>query len=80
MAEALAHERRVRAKKVVGLFRTLNCARLVPAKIDHEADAELIAIKVGLDKLEVSAKVRPEMPKPGSCMTLWVERKWRTIG
>jgi hypothetical protein len=68
------------AKKVAGLFRTLNCARLAPAKIDHEADAELTAIKFALDKLEVSAKVRPEMPKPGSCMNLWVERKWRMIG
>ena len=24
--------------------------------------------------------MRPERPKPGSCMNLWVERKWRTIG
>jgi hypothetical protein len=41
MAEVWAHERGVRAKKVVGLFGTL----------DHEADAELVAIKFGLDKL-----------------------------
>jgi hypothetical protein len=27
-----------------------------------------------------SQKVRPEKPKPGRCMNLWVERKWRTIG
>jgi hypothetical protein len=44
-------------------------------QIDHEADEELATIKLGLDELEVSAKVRPEMPNPGSCMNLWVERK-----
>ena len=69
------------ARKLPTFPDPLNCAGLgLPAKIDHEADAELVVIKFGLDKLEVSAKVRPEMPKPGSCMNLWVERKWRTIG
>jgi hypothetical protein len=63
-------------RKFPGLFRTINCARLwALAKIDHEADAELLAIKFGLDELEVSAKVRPERPNPGSCMSLRVERK-----
>ena len=29
---------------------------------------------------DVFMKVRPEKPKPGRCMNLWVERKCRTTG
>ena len=47
----------------------------LPTQIDHEAEGGLLTIKLGLDELEVSAKVRPERPNPGSCMSLWVERK-----
>ena len=49
-------------------------------EIGHRAEEEPVATVLGLDKLDVSAKVRPERPKPGRCMNLWVERKWHTIG
>ena len=39
------------------------------------------AIKLGLDgTLDVPVKVRPEKPKPGKCINLWVEGKQRTTG
>jgi hypothetical protein len=49
-------------------------------EIGHEAEEDPVATKLGLDKLDVSAKVRPAKPKPGRYMNLWVERKWPTIG
>jgi hypothetical protein len=37
--------------------------------------SEVTAANLGLGMREVFMKVRPEKPKPGRCMTFWVERK-----
>ena len=51
----------------------------INSEIVHEAKEDLVFVKLGFE-LDVSAKVRPEKPKPGRCMNLCVEIKWRTIG
>ena len=40
----------------------------IDGEIVHEAEEGLVALKLGLDKLDVSPKVRPEKPKPGRCV------------
>ena len=49
-------------------------------EFDHAPEEDVAATNLNLGILDVFIKVRPEKPKPGRCINLWVERKWRTIG
>ena len=55
-------------------------ALIIGIERGHASEEDVAAANLDLGILDVFIKVRPEKPKPGRCIILWVERKWRTIG